>query len=64
MTDCLILTLYFISVILCALSFLIIPKEKMYKMYKNCMEMVCVSLFPFFNILVLICHIKINRDDN
>ena len=56
--------LYFISVILCALSILIVPKEKLYKIYKSPVEIVCASLFPIFNILVFIFHRKISRDDN
>ena len=56
--------LYFISVILCALSILIVPKEKLYKIYKSPVEIVCASLFPIFNILVFIFHIEISRDDN
>ena len=57
-------SLYFISVILCALSILIVPKEKLYKVYKSPMEIVFVSLFPIFNIIALMYHIKISRDDN
>ena len=57
-------SLYFISVILCALSILTVPKEKLYKVYKSPMEIVFVSLFPIFNIIALMYHIKISRDDN
>lgn len=56
--------LYFVSVILCALSILIVPKEKLRKIYKSPMEIVCASLFPIFNVLVFIFHIKISRNDN
>lgn len=57
-------SLYFISVILCALSILIVPKEKLDKVYKSPMNIVCFSLIPIFNILILIYHIKISKDDN
>ena len=57
-------SLYFISVILCALSIFIVVKEKLYKVYKSTMEIVFVSLFPIFNIIALMYHIKISRDDN
>lgn len=53
--------LYFISVILCALSILLIPKEKLYRIYKKPGEIVFITLFPVLNILALVYHIKISR---
>lgn len=52
--------LYFISVILCALSILLIPKEKLYRIYKKPGEIVFIALFPVLNILALVYHIKIS----
>lgn len=53
--------LYFISVILCALSILLIPKEKLYRIYKKPGEIVFITLFPVLNIIALVYHIKISR---
>jgi hypothetical protein len=53
--------LYFISVTLCALSILLIPKEKLYRIYKKPGEIVFIALFPVLNIIALVYHIKISR---
>ena len=53
--------LYFISVILCALSILLMPKEKLYRIYKKPGEIVFITLFPVLNIIALVYHIKISR---
>ena len=53
--------LYFVSVTLYALSILIIPKETLYKIYKDSTEIIITALCPIFNIIALIYHIKISR---
>ena len=55
------IVLYFVSVLFCALSILIIPKEKLYKIYKRPGEILFIALFPVLNMFALIYHIKLSR---
>lgn len=58
----LIFSLYFLSIALCAFSFLYMPKKVIEEKYKRPGEIVFVTLFPILNILILIYHIKIIKN--